>query len=742
MLELELEARPYANLHAKVQVFCIFRFRDNCIAFVMAAVDPTSPRGDEQAAKFASNTSLHSQGSQDAREVSRLILSFQKDASQAQSHKRDTLSAPATPAMRSIIFALVWCVFFILSAVLSFIWAESLTIVYLAAWRWCCLFALLPIIFYVPQLMIFVAVVLLERISSDGQDQMVYLLMGVRKRCVWFLRVLFMQLSVHLVVSGGLGNPTWEGNLMRLWTCLSLVMAGTICSALIARSLSHHFHSKSYFSRMRSAIRKEQFLLTLSRSQSPAHSMYERSDVESGGPSILRRLSTLSHSTRVPSAPQPDHERNSLLKQDADPVVKSGWLGAWSSNLHRKWLTIHASTGKGKESSSQAELEKHLYWLEKHLRMHRPRFVTLTDQLQDAADRGKQESDEMIRKEAKELSFLLLRNILGAELSRPFIVARDLEPFFPTADEVKEAFLIFDPTSTGKASLDSMIETVYRILKERSKIALTLTDQKSIVTKLQFVCQFVIQFLLILVFLWIWEIDIVSLSLSISSICLAFAFIFGNSIRQMYESVLFLFIVHSFDVGDWIQLPNGDVIKVEEIALMNIVSQRLDGRRLYIPIQSLQESTVINLSRSENLWESFAFLVDFDSQCSKAVEILNAELKTFVGSRKSEFTGLSGVIARAYEGAQHKMKIVAYWEYTHVGEDSERTGNSRSDLLLALCRTLDQAGIIHTIPPEAPFRIPKDMHFSSDRIIPDSDDLGLFVSARSGGALFLSKKME
>ena len=31
---------------------------------------------------------------------------------------------------------------------------------------------------------------------------------------------------------------------------------------------------------------------------------------------------------------------------------------------------------------------------------------------------------------------------------------------------------------------------------------------------------------------------------------LAFVFVFGNNVRQMYESVFLLFIVHPFDVGD------------------------------------------------------------------------------------------------------------------------------------------------------------------------------------------------
>lgn len=38
--------------------------------------------------------------------------------------------------------------------------------------------------------------------------------------------------------------------------------------------------------------------------------------------------------------------------------------------------------------------------------------------------------------------------------------------------------------------------------------------------------------------------------LTFSSVVLAFAFVFGNSIRTVYECVVWLFVVHPFDVGD------------------------------------------------------------------------------------------------------------------------------------------------------------------------------------------------
>lgn len=46
--------------------------------------------------------------------------------------------------------------------------------------------------------------------------------------------------------------------------------------------------------------------------------------------------------------------------------------------------------------------------------------------------------------------------------------------------------------------------------------------------------------------------DIQKVWLLFSSVVLAFAFVFGNSIRQLYEAVIFLFVIHPYDVGDWL----------------------------------------------------------------------------------------------------------------------------------------------------------------------------------------------
>lgn len=59
------------------------------------------------------------------------------------------------------------------------------------------------------------------------------------------------------------------------------------------------------------------------------------------------------------------------------------------------------------------------------------------------------------------------------------------------------------------------------------------------------------------------QVNLTQIWLTISSLLLSFVFVFGNSIRTIYESALFLFVVHPFDVGDQVLIgPNTDLCTV------------------------------------------------------------------------------------------------------------------------------------------------------------------------------------
>ena len=92
---------------------------------------------------------------------------------------------------------------------------------------------------------------------------------------------------------------------------------------------------------------------------------------------------------------------------------------------------------------------------------------------------------------------------------------------------------------------------------------------------------------------------------------------FGNSLRGVYESVVFLFIVHPFDVGDTIAVGpgvaagSGERCVVEEIALLTSTLRRVgDGAAVAWPNAALAAGPLVNMSRSGPRCEVMKVLVD------------------------------------------------------------------------------------------------------------------------------------
>ena len=100
------------------------------------------------------------------------------------------------------------------------------------------------------------------------------------------------------------------------------------------------------------------------------------------------------------------------------------------------------------------------------------------------------------------------------------------------------------------------------------------------------------------------QVDVNKVWLSFSSVFLAFVFVFGNSLRNMYESVIFLFVMHPYDVGDALFISS-DWCQVEEIALQYTQVVRYDGVKIWYPNYVLCAGAVMNITRSAKRWESF-----------------------------------------------------------------------------------------------------------------------------------------
>ena len=124
-------------------------------------------------------------------------------------------------------------------------------------------------------------------------------------------------------------------------------------------------------------------------------------------------------------------------------------------------------------------------------------------------------------------------------------------PYFKSNQEAIEAFQLFDADGNGDISKSEMREAVQRIYRERRALSTSMKDMSSAIKKLDGVLMGL--GLIIVVFIWLLIFNrdsTVANIVPLSTFVVGFSFVFGNSAKNIFESMIFIFATHPYDVGD------------------------------------------------------------------------------------------------------------------------------------------------------------------------------------------------
>ncbi|KAJ1567404.1 hypothetical protein HK096_009978 [Nowakowskiella sp. JEL0078] len=121
----------------------------------------------------------------------------------------------------------------------------------------------------------------------------------------------------------------------------------------------------------------------------------------------------------------------------------------------------------------------------------------------------------------------------GIKFDKTHIIVNDLLRFFSNEDETLKAFSLFDKDGNMEISRREMKNTVLKIFRERRNVMSALFDTENALGRLDLILMVT------------------------ASICVALAFLFGNAAKNLFDSILFVFVVHPYDTGDrvFIKLP-------------------------------------------------------------------------------------------------------------------------------------------------------------------------------------------
>ena len=334
-----------------------------------------------------------------------------------------------------------------------------------------------------------------------------------------------------------------------------------------------------------------------------------------------------------------------------------------------------------------------MFKMEAYVRRHALQ-VTFRDEL-NATERQEEVTSET---EAKKLAFFLFWNV-KADPERPYLTFDDVTEFLPPG-EAEQAYVMLDRNGNGSVSLSECIAAVVEIFEARCDLALSLKDTKTVITKLENVIAVVMHIIFIFIYMLVFNIDVIKTYLALSSLVLAFSFIFQNSIRTMYENVVFLFVVHPFDVGDVLQVGEGDgtqTYKVDEIDLHYTIFLAGNGARTWYPNQKLIQTPFANLTASGERGDAIKLLIDIDTPAG-ALDALRAACEAAVAANPTEFGDSVSVHLRD-ASSPLKVTLVVGFNYSHSGADAGRCNKARTIMHMALCQELATQGVRYTNPP-------------------------------------------
>ncbi|KAI7955560.1 hypothetical protein MJO29_006959 [Puccinia striiformis f. sp. tritici] len=366
--------------------------------------------------------------------------------------------------------------------------------------------------------------------------------------------------------------------------------------------------------------------------------------------------------------------------------------------------TAAEKSTSGGMASLQSDKELGLADHKKHRRQRSSNLLMVTDHLTSAfnsaikhgtkgAPGGMVSSTHYAKKLAKKL-FEGLDEDCGGVITR-----NEFEPYFKTASDAAMAFKLFDKDGNGDIDRKEMRNAVVRIYRERRALAIGLKDMSSAVSKLDAVLISIACVLTIFICFFIFNSKGTSSQLvPMATIILGFSFIFGNAAKNLFESMLFIFSIHPYDVGDMVSIDEIYMF-VMEFGLFSTTFQRVDGQVVVAPNSLLiSKKHIINIRRSGAMWETTQVMVGFDTP----LEILHefrARLRQYVTDNPREWKGGLDVNIE-FINNQNLIQLIIAMEHKSNWQDWDARWDRRTLLMKEMKRIMDSLDIAYKLPTQ------------------------------------------
>ncbi|TXG61806.1 hypothetical protein EZV62_013169 [Acer yangbiense] len=490
------------------------------------------------------------------------------------------------------------------------------------------------------------------------KKKVLYFVHGLKKSVQVFIWLAVVLLTWVLLFNHGVKRSKTATTILDYitWTLVTILLGAFVwlIKTLLLKILACSFHVNRFFERIQESVFHQYVLQTLS------------------GPPLIEEAE------RIGKSPGPGQLSFRTTKKGKEKKVKKV---IDMGNFHK------------------IKQEKVSAWTMKVLvdAIMKSGLSTISNTLDESVDyEGGEQTDKEITNEmeATAAAYRIFRNV--TPLGSKYIYEEDLLRFM-IKEEVDHVFPLIDGLETGQIDRNALTEWVVKVYKGRQALGHALNDTKTAVKQLNKLVTGILGILLFVVWLLLVEIATTKVLVVLSSQLVVAAFIFGNTCKTIFEAIIFVFVMHPFDVGDRCVI-DGNKLLVEEMNILTTVFLKLDNEKVYYPNSVLATKAISNYQRSPDMGDTVEFSIDFATPVEK-IGLLKEKIKKQLEKNPQHWHPNHSVVVKDIEDV-NKIKMALYCNHTMNFQEFGEKNKRRSELVIEIKKIFEELKIKYYLLPQ------------------------------------------
>ncbi|KAJ0981186.1 hypothetical protein J5N97_009441 [Dioscorea zingiberensis] len=528
----------------------------------------------------------------------------------------------------------------------------------LEIWKWCLMVTVICCGRLVTQWFIAVLVFLIQRNFLLGK-KMLYYIYGLKNSvqvCMWLgLILLSWSLVFHQGVPRSQKTKKVLDSVSR--ALISMLIASLIWlgKTLSVKILASSFHMTRFFDRVHESIFHQYLLQMLS-----GPPMMELAD-KIGKPKSTGQLSLRNMGKGKKKA------------GEEQAVIDVGKLQKMSQEKVSAW------TMKGLISV-----------------IRNSGLTTISNTIDETFNETEQRDREITNEwEAKSAAYQIFKNV--AKPGYKYIEEEDLLRFL-SKEEFEIVLLLFEGAAeTGKIKKSALKNWLVKCYLDRKSLALSLNDTKTAVKQLDKLAAALVMVIITIITMLLMGFATTQILVFLSSQVLLVVFMFGNTCKMAFEAIIFVFVMHPFDVGDRC-VVDGVQMVVEKMNILTTVFLRFDNEKIYYPNVVLATKPISNFYRSPDMNDLIEFAVDVSTSV-ECIGFLKARVKVYIDNIPNHWHPNHYIVVKDIENV-NKMNMGLHVQHTMNFQNEREKNNRRSDLVLELKKIFENLSIRYNLLPQ------------------------------------------